>query len=276
VGIEASSKMNIHQVVANIFTNRLEKFNNIHEGETCYIFGDGPSIKWFDLNEFRDHPAICCGMIPFHKDFAKLNAKYYVLIEPWLFVSKILQPKILHDLRQIAAEYKKCIDILRDKEIFINLSNIFSMSGANINYVYQKLPKPRNRTDQLVNQLDCFGGSFHASLTLAYYLGFKKIYLVGFDAWTIQPARALHWYELGDGEFFNTTNFASEFLELLKSTIDIYTISKDGQSCNVKNISYETYTRKTPAYKENHELLSERSLHVLATYPKYKIFPTKI
>ena len=27
----------------------INKFHNIHEGETCYIFGDGPSIKYFDL-----------------------------------------------------------------------------------------------------------------------------------------------------------------------------------------------------------------------------------
>ncbi len=268
--------MNIRQLVSNTFTNRLEKFSNLHEGGTCYIFGDGPSIKWFDLNEFADHPAICCGIIPFHNDFTKLDAKYYVLIEPWLFVSKIFQPKILHDLRQISAEYKKCIDSLSDQEIFVNLSNILSISGANINYVYQKLPKPRNKTDQLVNQLDCFGGSFHASLTLAYYLGFKRIYLVGFDAWTIQPARTLHWYELGDGAFFNPTNFATEFLNVLKAEMDIYTISKDGKSCNVKNISYASYTGKKPEYKENYELLSEHMLKILDTYHEYRIFSNEI
>lgn len=265
--------MNIQQLVANIFTRQLEKFSNIHKGETCYIFGDGPSLKWFEFAEFTDHPAICCGMIPFHNDFDKLDVRYVTLVESRLFVPKIFQPKILHELRGIAAEYKRLIYYLRDKEIFVSLTNRLSLTGKNIHYVYRRLPERDNQTDGLLNEFDCFGGSFYASLTLAYYLGFKKIYLVGFDGWTIQPARALHWYEMGEGEFFQPTNFATDFLDILRKEIDIYTIAYDGQSCNTKLIDYETYTGKAPVYKENTELLSEYCLNVLATYPDYKIFP---
>ncbi len=263
--------MNVRKIAANIFTGQLEKFSNRHDGDTCYIFGDGPSIKWFDFGAFSDHPAICCGMIPFHKDFDKLNVRYIALVEPWLFVPKIFQPEILHCLRQVAVEYKRRIASLPDREFFVSLSNRFSLSGANINYVYRNLPNSRNEIDKQLNQLDCFGGSFHASLSLAYYMGFKKIYLVGFDGWTIQPSRALRWYELGEGEFFQPTNFATEFLDVLKTEIDIYTISYDGQSCNAKNISYETYTGKSPAFRENYSLLSEHHLKVLATCAEYKV-----
>jgi len=275
MGTAAPGKMNARQIVADVFTGHLEKFSNRHEGETCYIFGDGPSIKWFDFSEFGNHPAICCGMIPFHKDFDKLDVRYIALVEPWLFVPKIFQPKILHCLRQIAAEYKNRIASLPDKEFFVSLSNRFSLSGKNINYVYRNLPNPRNEVDKQINQHNCFAGSFHASLSLAYYMGFEKIYLVGFDAWTIQPARTLRWYEAGGGEYFNPTNFALEFLNVLKSKIDIYTISKDGKSCNVKNISYASFTGKKPEYKENIDLLSEHFLKVLSTCHEYKIFPAK-
>lgn len=276
MGTEAQGRMNFRQIAADLFTGQLERFNHRHEGETCYIFGDGPSIKWFDFSEFGNHPAICCGMIPFHKDFDKLDVRYIALVEPWLFVPKLFQPKILHCLRQVAAEYKCRIAGLSDKEFFVSLSNRFSLSGKNINYVYRNLPNPRNAIDKQLNQFDCFGGSFHASLSLAYYMGFKKIYLVGFDAWTIQPARTLRWYELGDGEYFDPTNFALEYLKVLKPEIDIYTISKDGESCNVKNISYASYTGKQPEYKENYELLSEHMLNTLGTCHEYKIFSKTI
>ena len=264
--------MNFRQIVADVFTSHLEKFRNRHEGETCYIFGDGPSIKWFDFREFGNYPAICCGMIPFHKDFDKLDVRYISLVEPWLFVPKLFQPKILHGLRHIAAEYKKRIASLPDKDFFISLSNRFSLSGENVNYVYKNLPKPKNQTDKQLSLFDCFSGSFHASLSLAHHMGFKKVYLVGFDAWTIQPARTLRWYELGFGEYFIPTNFALEYLKVLKTEIDIYTISKDGESCNVKNISYASFTGKQPEYKENYDLLSEHMLNTLATYHEYKIF----
>ena len=48
-------------------------------------------------------------MIPFHKDFDKLDVRYVAIVEPWLFVPKFLQPGILHCLRQVAAEYKRRI-----------------------------------------------------------------------------------------------------------------------------------------------------------------------
>ncbi len=262
----------MRQIAADLFTGQLEKFSNHHQGETCYIFGDGPSIKWFDFSEFNNHPAICCGMIPFHKDFDKLDVRYIALVEPWLFVPKLFQPKFLHSLRQIATEYKRRIASLPDKEFFANLSNRLSLFGRNINFVYRKLPNPRNEIDRQLNRFDCFGGSFHASLSLAYYMGFKKIYLVGFDGWTIQPARALRWYELGEGQFFEPTNFADGFLEILKKYIDIYTISYDGQSCNVQNISYQDYVGKPPIFRENYSLMSEYHLKMMSTCADYKIY----
>ncbi len=265
----------LDDVVRFIFRKTLsgiEKFRNIHKGETCYIFGDGPSIKWFDLSQFSDYVAICCGILPFHKDFNKLNIKYMTLVEPWFFVPKIFQPKIIHEFKILAAEYKKLIKRSLDKEFFIHLSNIFSLSGENVNYVFRGLPKNINRTDELLGQFDLFDGSFRAALALAYYFGFSKIYLVGFDAWTIQPARNGHWYEFGEGVFFEATNFDTDFLEIIKREADVYTISMDDESKNVKNINYDTFTGKPPEFKENYELLDAHYLNVLATFPEYRIF----
>ncbi len=271
---DMSKFIDVRQIASNILTKSITKFSNRHDGETCYIFGDGPSIKWFDFAEFGNYPAICCGLIPFHKDFDKLEVKYIAEIEPWLFTPKFIQPKFLHGYRYIAAELKKHLERIHSAEIFVNLSNRLNLSGKNVNYIYRTIPKPRNMIDEEINKLGCFSGSFHATLTLAYYMGFKKVYLVGFDAWTIQPARTLRWYELGDGEYFNPTNFAFDYLSVLKPEIDIYTISRDGGSCNVKNISYLDYTGKAPKYKENYELLSEEMLHILHTCHQYKIFQT--
>jgi hypothetical protein len=266
------AEMRMSHIVADILTRGLRQFSNRHEGETCYIFGDGPSIKWFDLKAFNDHPAICCGLLPFHKDFGELNAKYVTMVEPWMFVPQCFQPKMLHGMQHIGAEYKKRVSSMPGKEIFVSLSNRLSLRGKNIHYVYRKLPRCINQTDKLLNQFDCFSGSFYATLALAYYLGFRTIFLVGFDGWTIQPARALHWYELGEGEFFEPTNFATEFLNVLKRDMDIYTISCDGKSQNVTSISYEAHTGNIPTFRENCELLSRNDLDVLATYSGYKIY----
>lgn len=267
-------EMTVLQSAANILTRDLLKFRGIHDGETCYIFGDGPSIKWFDLKEFNDHPAICCNMFPFHKDFDDLNVKYVICVEPWIFVPRFIQPRGYHGFRNVAAEYKKHLYSMHDKEIFVSLSNRFSLRGKNIHYVYRRLPRYINHTDKLLSQFDCFSGSFYATLALAYFLGFKTIILIGFDAWTIQPARKSHWYEYGEGELFEATNFAHEFLNVLRSVVDIVTIVGNGQSRNVKAISYETYTGKPLVFKENHELLTDRDFKIMSTNPRYMMSPS--
>ena len=266
----------IKSAISIKLTYKLEKFSDLHKGESCYIFGSGPSIKWFDLTCFKNLPCICCGMLPFHKDFNKLDVRYCSLIEPWLFVPSLLQPdlKSLSEYKVIAEAYKTIIKTNPDKEFFVHLSNCFSLKGKNINYVFRGLPKIRNRTDALLSQFNLFSGSFHASLALAYHLGFSKVFLLGFDAWTIQPSRNLHWYELGKGVFFEPATLAAEFLEILKSKVDIntITISDDDFSRNVTAISYKTYTGKSPEFKENYELLDKRYLNILASYPGYKIY----
>ena len=251
----------------------------MHKGETCYIFGDGPSIKWFDISKFADHPGICCGLLPFHNDYQKLDVKYCLLVEPWIFshaLGRIFGSRqIIADHVEISREYRNIISEYPRVHFLVHLSNYFCLHGDNVDYVFRR-PPPGNKTlDALATSIDLFGGSFHAAISFAHYLGFSKMYLVGFDAWTIQPARNRHWYELGEGVYLEATNFALEFLARIKEHAEIFTISLDGQSRNVENIPYETYTGTRPLFKENFELVEQRRLNILATHSKFHVLPKK-
>ena len=78
--------MNILKPISRYFLSGWSKFHNYHKGESCYIFGDGPSIKWFDLNAFTDKISIITGLLHHHKDFHNLNVKYATLVEPWILL----------------------------------------------------------------------------------------------------------------------------------------------------------------------------------------------
>lgn len=250
----------------------LKKFHDIHKGQTCYIFGDGPSIKWFDLTKFDDHIGISCGAQVLHNDFSKLDVRYYSIVEPFLFCPNWMKRhQYLRDLKIITNEYRNLIKIHNNITFFLNLSNFPFIWGSNIHYIHRYLQKGCNKFSKFGN-LDPFVGSFQATLSLAYYMGFSKVYLVGFDAWTIQPSRTLRWYELGNGELYNSNNFAIPFLNILKEHMEICTISHEGTSCNVNNINYESYTGQKPLFRENYELLSPYYLKMLGTFPDYKIF----
>ena len=260
------------RLVTNLFTAGLKKFRDRHRGESAYIFGDGPSIKWFDLESFAHLPAICCGMMPFHKDFHKLDVRYATFIAPWIFLPPWLQPRMYRGWGEIAAEYRRVISATPRIQFFVNLSNRCVVRDSNVSHVYRGLPGVRNDTDRLLRSFNLFDGSFHAALSLAYYMGFKRIFLVGFDAWTIEPARNLHWYELGEGERFEPTNFATEFLGVLRREMEILTVGMDGSSRNVAHVTYQSHTGRLPKFRENHELMDERRLKLLATFPEYRIF----
>ena len=251
----------------------LNKYKDIHKGETCYIFGDGPSIKWFDLTKFSDHIGISCGTIPFHNDFEKLNVKYHMLVEPWFYCPAWVQPhQYLKDYKPLSYAQADIMKKYKDIEFFINLSNFPWEIGKNINYVHRALVNDKSKLMDIKELEDPFSGSFQATLSLAYLMGFSKVYLVGFDGWTIQPARTKRWYEIGEGEYFTPANFALDFLDTIKKNMDIYTISFEGESCNVKNINYRRYTDQEPIFKENNEILNNKYLKVLDSFPEYNIY----
>src|SRR3990167_2434038 len=56
---------------------RNKKFESLHKGESCYIFGNGPSLKYFDFKKFNNKIVIGCGGLFLHRDFDKINVKYY-------------------------------------------------------------------------------------------------------------------------------------------------------------------------------------------------------
>ena len=65
--------MNIfNKILLNFFSRTLKKntkFKDVHKGESCYIFGNGSSLKYYDLKLFNEKASIGCGALFMHKDF---------------------------------------------------------------------------------------------------------------------------------------------------------------------------------------------------------------
>jgi uncharacterized Rossmann fold enzyme len=262
----------VERLASRLLSTRLDSLEGLHRGESCYIFGDGPSIKWFDFSKFDNLPAITCGMIPFHREFRLLDARYHMMVEPWLFCPPWIQPHLyLRQLKPIADAQRRIIESNRDVNVFVHLTNRLSIGGRNVNYVFRTLGSTHRSLDRALREFNLFSGSFHATLAMAYYLGFAKVYLVGFDAWTIEPARTLRWYERGNGEPFERTNYATQFLAVLQQEIDIHTITVSGTSPNVTSVSYEAHTGAQPMFRENTDLLDRKYLDALATFPEYRV-----
>ena len=127
----------------------------MHIGESCYLIGDGVSVKWFDLNAFDDKTAIPCGFIPFHNDFNKLNVKYLSIAEPWWFYptqwTTSPPKKIIKN--PIQSVYRDIINKYPDKEFFVNLSNFPVLRQQNINYLFRDIYDDRLPQNFITNRI---------------------------------------------------------------------------------------------------------------------------
>lgn len=253
--------------------SKIHRYKDAHRGESCYLIGDGISVKWFDLSAFDDKTAIPCAFIPFHNDFNKLNVKYLSILEPWWFYptqwTTIPPKKIITNPIQMA--YRNIINKHPDKQFFTSLSNYPVLGQKNITYLFRDIYDDRLPADFITRRIDAFHGSLRASILLAIYMGFDHCYLVGYD-YTHVPSRSLHWYEKGQGAILWHPDYQKEFFEIAKEFIDITTITLDGTSDFINSVTYKEHTDRDPIFKENTELVDERYLKALATWPDYSIY----
>lgn len=253
----------------------LKQFKDKHIGDTLVIFGDGPSIKNFSLANFAGYKSMCCGNLIFHNEFAELSPEFYVIPEPWLFSHSMFQPKILDHFTMIGKELKHQIHSSK-LEFFLNLTNIGLFPERNVHYIHRLL-NGYFKGFESFKGIDPFGGSFRAVLSIAYYMGFERVFLVGHDAWTMNRPSSQRWYEHGSKyKPLMHETVKNEFIEIIKQKMEIVSVLPDTTwAKNFNSISYEEFTGDKLLYRENTSLCSKRLLDILDTSKLYNIYPSK-
>lgn len=263
---------------SDIIQFKFQKLQNIHLGEECYLFGDGGSLKFFDLTKFNNKVGIATNNFMFHKDFKNLNIKYYCIYEPYWFLPfffsgmrdkknfkrfKFIKNKIQEEHRNIARNNQE-ITFITD------ISNSIKFKGKNVLYMSDKIINSFVPEDFITQKINCFEGSLRLQIMLAIYLGFKKVYLVGHDYTNINKV-VYHFYEKGDKIVENKNIWNDEFFKIAKTYLDIITITKDGGSKTLRHITYNNLTGQELKFKENHEIVSEEDREILKSWPWYQI-----
>jgi len=256
--------------------SKIHKFKDIHKGEDGYFFGNGISIKWFDLKQFSNKISIGCNHLPFHKSFQDLNLNYLILPEPFWFYpafwtkyisSGNSQPKTMKAYREIIRDNP-------DKEFFVNLSNFPVLRSENVNYMFRDIEDPRLSSDFITKRIDTFAGSFRLGIMMAIYMGFKHIYLVGCD-YTHLKSHALHFYEKGQSFVQPTPLYEEDFLSIAQEFIDITTITVDGKGELINSVTYKELTGCEPIFQENNQLVDDKHLQALDEWYDFSIFWSK-
>jgi len=243
---------------------KIKKYKNIHRGDSCYIMGDGSSLKWFDLECFTDLITIAVHKVGIHKQFNILNAHHLLMIDPFLTYPLMRpwgipgvdrwDPKTIKS-NSCRSLYREMIKENPKVNFVANITDYPALKPfhSNVTYVSNKFP------GGLGNKLDylkTISGSFRASISFAIYMGFHKIYLIGFD-YTHSPNGESHWYEKGKGFNIHDRDYEKKFIDTAKECADIITVTLDGKSRNLKYIRYEDLTGKAPFFRENNQLVKK-------------------
>lgn len=258
---------------------RNKKFECLHKGEICYIFGNGASLKHFDLKKFDDKIVIGCNGLVFHRDFKKINVKYYYIGTPFFYYPYWKNPysKKLLEKNVIGMLYKEKWSCYKNMSHFVSLSNYFGIRGGNVYYLHHFSKPFKSYSDsRMDDKFTPMSGSLAGMLGLAIFMGFKDITLVGCD-YAFFPQGQGHFYEFGKfADTFLEEPFCKDFLldAARHANIRVVTPHEGYRGHILPYISYKELTGDEPVYKENYEIVSRSDLLALSCGRiKCKIFP---
>tara|TARA_S200000501_G_scaffold276234_2_gene260117 strand:+ start:13395 stop:15179 length:1785 start_codon:yes stop_codon:yes gene_type:complete len=238
---------------------RNKKFHNKYKNKECYIFGNGASIKYTDLADFRDKYSIVCTWMFLHKDFNKLNVVADYTLHPYYFGPMYRNPftrKI-----SLAKSGKEMINLGRfnyKHPVFVCETNKRFLKKENIFYIKFKKGSNYNQNKFLLHEeFTMSQNSLYAGIGIAQYFGFKKVNLVGFDYITENSING-HFYEKSIGWEANKAlqDLDANFVKVIKKNLDIQNISVN----NKKTIFFKNKIYKNPSYKENNKIVKNEYL----------------
>ena len=153
---------------------RIQRFKDMFVGETCYIIGNGPSLRINDLERIGSNYSF--GSNGIHQLFSKTDWR------PTFYTC--------YDVEDIS-ENRKRLSKIDAKYIIIDFKakRIIKDDIDNIYYFYSKFHFPINKYDPIYpfiseNVSDCVSDGqtiTFINIQLAFYMGFKTIYLLGID-----------------------------------------------------------------------------------------------
>ncbi len=263
------------KILTTFYESRLSRntqFKNLHNGEECYIIGNGKSLKNMDLKMFNDKISIGCNSLFVHKDFPYINCRYYQIPASMFFL------KYRYYNNKLRRNYLN--DISRRK-ISENKKTNFFTSLTNINYISNNVYYEHHygHIDPEVNKCDIskifsfMNGSLVAMVGLALYMGFKKAKLVGVDYTFVNPISG-HFFEKGElvPDKNSLYTIYKEFFNIVQNDIELETMTiGEGKSYTLKYESYSDYFNVSEIFQENHEIIERKDLDLLDKLGLYTI-----
>jgi hypothetical protein len=254
-----------------------EVFKNKFKGETCYIFGNGASLKYVDFKNFQNHPSIGINHLILHKEFNLLDICCYTLPEPMSFYPYYKNPyKLKYEKNIMGSLFRSQMIKFPNIKLFTSFTNILGTNFRKTYYLHHFGKKePDVNYLNLCSEFSYLAGGLYAGIGLAISLGFKKAILVGCD-YLMKPKTYGHFYsQPREGNDYGLNPY-NELLDDCLSMIDLEAISINAQDSWIPCTDYKKFTGVSTSYRENTEIISRDNLMILNEAYKMRQYPEPI
>ena len=252
---------------------------DIYKDEDCFIFGNGCSLKNYDLTKFSKKNIFSCGWLFLHKDYKYLNILADFEMHPGIF------------LPFWKNEYKNNFEFNRPNKIFKNrerlvkpkyfFTSLLNLPGLlkfkNIHYLYHfGIKKFDYKHIDPSQKFSLMENSLYAMIGIASFMGFKNIYLVGMDYLLDRPIVG-HFYENfqtitdeSQSEKLNKLNFFNFFQKKINFKL---VISNSKYKSFLDTIEYKHLFNTQNENKSNLDIVFKDDLELLnKANLNYRIF----
>lgn len=151
-------------------------FKGIYKGKRCFILGNGPSLSEIDLSLLKDEITFTVNDLCYKKDFEALDTTYHVFADP-------------HNYGRLEELLRKLEEKANPKGIFIESTGYEILKQQNLPlqfpiYVFANGIEVEDLSFMdidLCHLLPYFCTVVQYAISIAAYMGFQEIYLVGCD-----------------------------------------------------------------------------------------------
>lgn len=243
---------------------RNSRFKGIHRDETCYIFANGGSLKYYDIASLPRKLTFCCSFSlidkrmqnfqPEYNFFTDSYLLYPVLFNTYPFVQKLQKNEFSEVLRSIIQDNP-------NTHHFCNITNYYaSRKFENLSYFHHYGARSGKGYD-LSSHFSTCGSALEVMIGAARYMGIENVYLFGCDYLYDRPQLG-HFY--ADYVPF-TGEPMPEYLQKMKTVFEGINVKvvrpRDRLSTCFDSVTYEDHFGLEPMYRHNFELIDESILY---------------
>lgn len=235
-----------------------EDFRGLHSGETCYIFANGGSLRFYDISALRADLTFCCS-------FSLIDSRMQSLLPDYNFItdSYLLYPFVFNTYPFVRKLQKnefgsilKGAALSADKtHTFCNVTNCYAIGNKkNVSFFHHYGERDGDSFD-LASKFSTSGSALEIMIGAARFMGVKKCYLFGCDYLYDRPMLG-HFYSDYEPFYGEPMLEYRKRFQLLQNDIEITVVRPKETTCSdFKSTTYEDEFGISKQYVENADIV---------------------